>query len=249
MAKDLQAVRSEISQMHERIKEENYYELLGVDPAADAAMVGARFRELARTWHVDRFSAYDLGADKAKVQEIFAALNTAHRTLSHPEKRAEYDVEIDDGPNIGDILEAESHFRTGKNRLQSGSYKGAMEAFEEACRLKDDELEYRAHFLFTEYMLQDKDDEGLTKNRTRAKKIFDELDAINVQLPDKHWLLTFMGTVAAGLDEYRTAEALFQEALLSNSQDTDAKRQLRFLRSRRKRRRKKKGFFAKLFGK
>ena len=249
MAKDLHEVRNEILQMHRRVQEESYYELLGVDPEADQALVGARFRELARTWHIDRFSNYDLGPDKAKIQEIFSVLNSAHRTLSNPDKRAEYDLSIDDGPDIASLLEAESHFRTGKNRMHTGSFRGAFEAFKLACELKDDEDEYRAHLLFVEYMLIDKDEDGRVKNRKRTREIFDELDAINTKLQEKHWLLTFLGTVSMGLGDDRQAEGLFQEALLANSQDTDAKRMIRLLRTRRKRGRAKIGFFARLFGK
>lgn len=249
MAKDLHEVRNDILAMYERVRQETYYELLGVAPNADAAMVGAKFRELARTWHVDRFSGYDLGPDKSKVQEIFSVLNAAHRTLTNPDKRADYDLSIDDGPDIASILEAESLFRTGKNRLHSGGYRGAFEAFKQACELKDDESEYRAHYLYTEYLLIDKDEEGLVRNRKRAKEIFNELDVINTQMQERHWLLTFLGTVSMGLGEDRQAESLFQEALLANSQDTDAKRMIRLMRSRRKRGRKKKGFFARLFGK
>ena len=75
MAKDFQEVRQEILAMHARIREENYYELLGVTPDVDAALVSARFRELAKKWHVDRFSSYDLGADKQKLQEMGPAVH------------------------------------------------------------------------------------------------------------------------------------------------------------------------------
>lgn len=248
MSKDLQTVLREIEDMHRRIHEENYYQLLGVDAAADAALIGARFRDLARVWHVDRFSAYDLGEKKVQVQEIFSALNTAARTLSNPEKRSEYDLSIDDGPDITSILEAETHFRTGKSRLQTGSHKGAHEAFKKACELKEDEDEYRAYFRYTEYLLLAKDEDGRAKDKKRTKEIFGELDKISETLKDKHWLLTFMGTVSMGLGDDRQAEELFQEALMANQQDTDAKRLLRLLRSRRQNP-KKKGFFAKLFGK
>ncbi len=249
MAKDLHEVRNEILQMHQRVQEETYYEILGVDMEADAALVGARFRDLARKWHIDRFSNYDLGPDKSKIQEIFSVLNSAHRTLTNPDKRADYDLEIDSGPDIASILEAESHFRTGKNRLSGGSFRGAHEAFRQSCELKDDELEYRAHFIFTEHMLIDKDEDGRVQNRKRSKEIFQELDEINQTITEKAWLLSFMGTVAMGLGDDRQAEDLFQEALMADSQDHEAKRMLRLIRVRRKRAGEKKGFFAKLFGK
>lgn len=249
MARDLQEVQQEIVEMHDRLQHENYYELLGLERDADAARVSARFRELARVWHIDRFSNFDLGADRQKVQDIFSTLNAAHRTLTNADQRAEYDHEISDGPSINEILEAESSFRRGKNMLSSGSYKGAHEAFKQACELKDDEPEYRAHYLYTEYLLEPKDDVGLVKSKKRTREIFAELDDINTELPEKDWLLTFLGTVSLGLGKNHEAEGLFQEALMTNSQNTQAKRQLRLLRSRRRRKSKGKGFFARLFGK
>ncbi len=249
MAKDFQEVRQEILEMYKLVQESNYYELLGVDPEADKAKVNARFRELARKWHTDRFSQYDLGADKEKVQEIFAAINSAHRTLTNDDRRAEYDMEIHDGPSINEILEAESHFRRGKSMLNSGSYKGAYEAFKTAVEMKEDELEYQAHLLYTEYLLIPKNEDGEARQRARVREIFDELDQINIELQEKDWLLTFLGTVSIGLGKTRQAEGLFQEALLANSNNTNAKRQLRLLRSRRRKKKKKGGFFARLFGK
>lgn len=248
MAKDFQEVRREILEMYKRVQESNYYEILGVDEDADIAMVSSRFRDLARKWHVDRFSQYDLGAEKQKVQEIFQAINSAHKTLTNEEKRAEYDMEISDGPSINEILEAESHFRRGKSMLNSGSYKGAHEAFKTANEMKDDEPEYRAYMLYTEYLLIPKNDDGEARQRARAKEIFRALDEISMELQEKDWLLTFMGSVSVGLGNRRQAEGLFQEALMANSRNTNAKRQLRLLRSRR-RKKEKKGFFARLFGK
>lgn len=248
MAKDFQEVRQEILVMHQRLQEENYYELLGVEEGADSAMIGSRFRQLARSWHIDRFSSYDLGAEKMKVQEIFSVLNTAHRTLTNDETREEYDMNLVEGPDIAKLLEAESEFRAGKSRLEMGSYHGANDAFQKACLLKDDEPEYQAHLIFTEYLLIDKDENGRVLNRKRTKEIMQELDEIQSALQEKPWLLTFMGTVSLGIGNDGEAESLFQEALMEDSNNTDAKRMLRLIRSRRKNKQKK-GFFAKLFGK
>jgi len=247
MAKDFQEVRQEILQMHRRVQEENYYELLGVSPEADDAMVSSRFRRLAKKWHVDRFSNYDLGADRQKVQEIFAALNSAHRTLTDPNERAEYDMEIDDGPDIGAILDAETDFRRGKNLLETGSYKGAHELFKSAVELNPDELEFRAYYLYTEYLQIPKDDQGLVKSKKRAKEIFDELDDLSAEMPEKDWLLAFLGTIALGLDHDKQAEGLFNEALMLNPHNTSAQRQMRLINMRRKR--GEKGIFGKLMDK
>ncbi len=249
MSRDFQEVRQEILAMHQRVQEETYYDLLGVQLDADTAMISSKFRELAKKWHVDRFSQYELGAEKQKVQEIFSALNTAHRTLTDSDKRAEYDFEIDGGPDINTILQAESDFRRGKTMLQAGSYKGAHECFKEAHEKKDDELEYLAHMLYTEFLLIPKNDEGIVKTQKRGREIFEELDKISAAIPEKDWLLTFLGVVGLGIGKEREAEGLFQEALMANSNYSDAKRQLRLLRMRRRNAKKKGGFLSRLFGK
>ena len=94
----------------------------------------------------------------------------------------------------------------------------------------------------------DKSEMGQGVLTSLPQMIMEELDAINVSLQEKGWLLSFLGTVALGLGKDGEAEGLFKEALLQDANDTSAKRQLRLIRTRRKRKNNR-GFFAKLFGK
>ena len=235
MAQDPSAIRRDIVAMYERIQNEDFYQLLEVDRDADAALVANRFRQLAKLWHIDRFSGVELGEEKPKIQEIFATLNRAHRTLSDPDARADYDlqIEMEEGPNLDALLQAENNFLQAKNMLQAGSYKGAHELMRQANELNPDEIEYRAYFLYTEFLLMEKDEQGHAKNRGRAKAIYEELDTISETLSGKDWMLTFLGSVALGLGRDHDAEGLFAEALQVNSRNHSAQRQLRLLRMRR----------------
>lgn len=229
---DAEKVLAKINEMHQRIQDETYYEIFELDGEADAARVSAAYRQLAKIWHVDRFSNYDLGPERAKVQEIFSFINNAHRTLTDEDLRFEYDMEVGDGPNVAELLNAENAFMRGKNLLSSGRFKGAHKLFEQAVEWNPDEAEYRAYYLYTEYMQIEKDEDGVCVGRARAKEIFQELDDINTELPEKDWLLQFMGTVALGLNNQRQAKSLFSEALFANSRNHDVKRQLRLLEMR-----------------
>src|SRR5690554_5539432 len=120
MSEDTQDVRAEIHVMYEKIQSASYYELLDIrieiDDVAIKEQIQRQFRALAKKWHVDRFSQYDLGEDKALLQEIFSAINTAQSVLSDPQKRASYDMELS-GANtdISSIINAESSFRKGQS--------------------------------------------------------------------------------------------------------------------------------------
>ena len=65
--------------------EPDYYEILGVEPTTDIAIIKAQYRRLVRENHPD--IAVDKATAHAKIQEIIAAWSI----LSHSHQRAEYD--------------------------------------------------------------------------------------------------------------------------------------------------------------
>jgi curved DNA-binding protein CbpA len=252
MAETIEDVHQKIDQMHARIDQDSYYELLELDPEQplDSKTVMKQFRLKAKDWHADRYSGIDLdAAHKQKLQEIFSALNTAHQTLSDDDKRADYEFELQAGDqNIENIINAEGSFRRGKNMLQTGSYTGAHEQFKQACELHPEETEYKAHLLYTEYLKLPKSEDGKTLERARAKEIFDRIDEVSREKPEDDSILTFLGVVAMGLGNLRKAQSLFNEARQHNRGNVVAQRQLRLIKMRRKRE-SEKGFFDKLLDK
>lgn len=255
MAQDTEEIRDKIDRMYAKIEEISYYELLGIDSELEDLQVNevatGKFRQLAKEWHVDRYDVEALGGEeyREKLQEIFSTINTAHQVLTDEDKKAEYDMELSgENTDIGSILNAENSFRKGQNMLSTGSYKGAHQQFQSACENNPDDIEYRAHFLYTDYLMLPKDEEGNPTDRARAKEIYDGLDEILDEIPDRGWLLAFLGVVAMGLKKYRDAQSLFSEALQMDPKNVIAKRQQRLLKMRRERG-SKKGFFGQLMEK
>lgn len=252
MSQDLEDAKQKIDDKYEEVQEANYYELLDVDESADAKTISNRFRNLAQTWHADRFSGVDLPAEyKEKVQEIFSEINNAQRTLTDEDKREEYDAELEVGDtDIGSVIDAESAFRRGRNLLDAGRNEGAHKQFEQAVELSpEEEPQYRAHYVYTEYLLIPKDDMGKPKDKERAREIFSEMDDIADDMQSqKPWLFAYMGFVCQGIGRRNEAESLYREALRYDSDNTLANRQLRLIEMR-KEKDENKGFLDKILSK
>ena len=108
----------------------NYYEALGIDRDATPEQIKKAYRKLARKYHPDVSKESDA---EAKMQEI----NVAYDTLSHTEKKAEYDHQLDHpqgqyqhyGQNQQDFSGFEDLFGRfgagfGGARHQAHAYKG-----------------------------------------------------------------------------------------------------------------------------
>jgi curved DNA-binding protein CbpA len=66
----------------------DYYELLQIDPRAETSTISRVYRHLAKRYHPDNAETGD--------RQKFDELAEAHETLSHPEKRAAYDLLYED---------------------------------------------------------------------------------------------------------------------------------------------------------
>lgn len=66
----------------------NYYQILGLEPFADAEAIRAAFRKLARQHHPD------LNAGNTQAEERFKEINEAYEVLSSPDKRAMHDASL-----------------------------------------------------------------------------------------------------------------------------------------------------------
>ncbi len=254
MAQDVEATRQKIDQMITTLEEKTYYQLLDVDPELNGDQIvqasATSFREMARQWHVDRFDTDALGEDyREKLQHIFSTVNTAHQVLSDTDKRTEYDMELSgENTDIGAILTAENAFRKGQNMLETGSYKGAHEQFRIATENNPDDIEYQGHFIYAQFLMLPKDENGNPRDSSKAEELYKAMDDVVDEIPDRPWALAFLGVIAMGVNRYREAQSLFNETLQYDSSNVVAKRQQRLLKMRRERD-EKKGFFAGLLEK
>ena len=105
--------------------EKNYYAILGVLQGASEAEIRARFKELVRRHHPDRFH----GSEKVAAEERFQAITEAVNVLTSPERRRDHDFALaqpkgDKRGQEGDRV-AQAYLQRGakafreKNRVQA----------------------------------------------------------------------------------------------------------------------------------
>ena len=243
MPRDIHEVRASIVEMFARVERGDYYEILGVPQDAPPEAITPAYRELAKTWHVDRYSMFDLGEDKAKLLKIFAEINNANRTLSDAARRAEYDASRGGGAGaaasaqeVAALINADNYFLRGKNFLKQGSYKGAYEQLQEAKKLNPDDEDIEAYLLYTEYLLIPKNPEGKPVATQRANEIYAKLsEQLQARGGEVDWLMVFVATVGLGVGKDRQARSMLREVLLISPNNFDAQRQLRLLEMRKDR--------------
>lgn len=116
--------------------EKNYYAILGVLQGATDAEIRARFKELARRLHPDRFA----GEEKARAEERFQAITEAVNVLTNPGRRRDHDFELAQ-PNKGDRGQegdrvAQAYLQRGSKAYRERNWVQAADNFHRATELQ-----------------------------------------------------------------------------------------------------------------
>ena len=113
----------------------DYYATLSLPRHATAEQVRARFRELVRERHPDRFQ----GQGRVEAEAGFQAITEAFNVLSSPERRRQHDSELSrpqatsGGTDEQRLLRF--HIEAGSGFFRDGNYYGAVESLEQVVRL------------------------------------------------------------------------------------------------------------------
>ncbi len=120
----------------------DYYERLGVGPAANAGEIRQAYLRLAREKHPDRFAD---PAQKQSAQAEFQEITTAFNTLSNPRSRQEYDRERQRPPAPHTPEEqGRDAFARAQPLLQAGELEEAVALLRAAVHHLPNEASYHA---------------------------------------------------------------------------------------------------------
>ncbi|MEW5976976.1 MAG: DUF4388 domain-containing protein [Acidobacteriota bacterium] len=158
---ELEAMRGEISEMLERSKSQNYYDLLSVPVTASLDEIKKSYYALAKKYHPDRFHQAAAEDIKQALDSIFSTLSHAYDTLKVPATRTSYDARIFklDTPAAGTAESgtagpppgtptpqqklAELNYRQGRGLYDQQDYWGAIQALRQSVRMDPDNHRYR----------------------------------------------------------------------------------------------------------
>ena len=113
----------------------NYYEVLGLDKKASPKQIRARFLDLARDKHPDRFPDHE----KAKAEDDFQAISEAFNVLRSHERRRQHDQELADAASPSSKTSEEDqlskvYMQRGVKAYKARNYLEAAENFSRATK-------------------------------------------------------------------------------------------------------------------
>ncbi len=142
------ALRDEVLEKHDRLRELTLYELLGIERAATPAQVKRAYIQAAKRLHPDALVRLGLGELKQEANEVFAEIAKAQTTLLDVDRRRSYDASLDGHSDVdaNQVAQAEALYRKGEILLRAGSFLAAIEFLEAASKLWPEESDYQSAF-------------------------------------------------------------------------------------------------------
>jgi hypothetical protein len=210
----------------EKMKTQNFLEVLGVPRDADAGKVKIAYFKLAKSYHPDTVppgSAEALAQAKA---DIFALIGEANRTLSDATLKADYLAELDAGGKKGEkvditqLLQAEEFFQRGQVLVKNRKYVEAVKALDDAIKANDKEGEYYGWRGWAKYFtIEDK-----SKAHIDAMRDIEASLKTNPNAAAVHYFHGFLWKLKGDLAK---AKASFKKCVELDSRHIDAQRELR----------------------
>jgi len=225
------AAGAEVEQLRaiaKKMREDNYFEVLGISPSADANAVKIAYIKMAKLYHPDTHQAV-ASSEVAKLkEEIFTLIGQAQRVLSNDRSRTNY-KEIIEGEEGGEemlplaqVLVAEETFERGRNLVKAKRFPEAVKMLDEAIGGSADVAEFYAWRGYAKFFSVE------DKKRAQAEATKDLQTAIQ---KSQHCASAyyFLGQVAKLTGDNRTALAHFKKAVEIKPDHIDAKREVRLL--------------------
>jgi curved DNA-binding protein CbpA len=205
-----------------------------------SAQVKAAYFSLAKTYHPDRLALVQLESLRPQVERIFARLSDAYAALADDARRKEYlgilaqggEAVVkrrndDEAATASKLLTAEEHFRKGEMALRRQLWSTAIEEFQAALALNDEEAEHHALLAWARWCAaSDPKDTIFTEVKRGLNRADRALAALPAGLP-----LHGAGPRARG--DLERAYNAFQRVLDINPNHVDALREVRLIEMRR----------------
>ncbi len=210
------------------LRHKNHFEILGVGKSAPQHELRRAYLELAKEYHPDKHYSSASAEVRELAAEIYHLVTVAYETLSEPEERKRYELELaagtehEESDSVVNVLAAEGKFQRGEQLLRERRFKEAATAFGEAVALYDDEGEFHAHLGWSLFQANPGSQQILSDALDHIEKAI----RLNPKV-DKSYL--FLGYIHKATGRPDKAERSFEKALQCNPDCLEALHELRLM--------------------
>jgi CheY-like chemotaxis protein/curved DNA-binding protein CbpA len=225
-------LRARLTGLADQMRDQNYFEILGVDEAASEEAIRAAFQNRAAHLHPDHFRrSGDAVAHLAS--EVFSQINLAYQTLTDPRRRGEYVLSQRKGERDANrkreseqALEAEVQFQEGLRLLAQRAYERALEVFGRALQLYPEAGEYHAHYGWALHLCHPDEPDIASEAIEHVRR--------GIKLAgQRETSYLFMGRLCKVIGRVELAEKMFARAVQLEPGCVEALRELRLMNLRR----------------
>jgi curved DNA-binding protein CbpA len=204
-----QAARQKIDAKLAEVDGKDYFAMLDVTPASDAAAIKKAYFAVARAFHPDAFPGLNLGSGAAKLNHLYSLLSIAYETLTDPKKRGEYDAKMSfeqtgGSSDVGAIMAAEADFHKAQFLVERGEMKAALGLIERALVAMPANEELMGYKLYAQWWAK--------RDRAEAANLIRELERLYKAAPAAHAMREFQGWLHLELEDVKKARAAFEYA-------------------------------------
>ncbi|MEM6733877.1 MAG: DnaJ domain-containing protein [Myxococcota bacterium] len=208
--------------------DKTHYEILGIPSNASIDTIRTAYFELAKTYHVDKFSNVSLGEYGKVAEEVFRKISEASRVLSDENERSNYDVFLDRKEkglptDVNLILEADNLFQRAKMLVSRGNGARALPDLERAIELNNVDLDYKTYYAYAKYLA-----EG-GASFSEAREILEGVVSKDKKNSTAH---DFLGRIHRTEGNLKSAAQHLQKAIEIAPKNAEALRELRVVQMR-----------------
>lgn len=220
--------RSELAALAENMRSQTHFEILGVSATDNVEAIEAAYERRARPFHPDSFRGRS-EAVRELVENIFARITEARRSLTDPAHRKSYLARLERARSYGGggsdaATAAEQVYYTGVGHLRERRYADAESAFRQATALVPGQPSYHSALGWAVYRRAPTSVEAVTAARA-------ELEHAVALSPDDPWVRVSLGRLLAETGSADEAIAVLRTALSLDSQSQDIQSEIRRLSS------------------
>ena len=226
-----ESIRSALVDLHGKLENLSYFELLGVGENATVEEVNAAYMRAVRQFHPDRLAAAGLREMAPTAERVMARMGEASSVLRDKNRRGEYVAnragKKSEVSAAVSIVDAEKTFQKGEVFLRKGDYAKAIESFSEAVKVNPAEPQYRAYLAWTRF------DDPRARKDVVARESLSTLQHIlrdSERFARGHY---WVGQIWKYLNDMDKAERAFREAIKHDKTFLEAEREIRLLEMRR----------------